>query len=233
LFDWPLQADLQSAFASLGVDFVKSALVPARFKPFGAAVPQVSNRHVWGPWALGQDFGKVEVEKDNNFEPANFGTIDAMNTSAISKIRADLVFQQITESGFVELTGGPEYFAGRPIGLDEDQSEFTRFLDYFQNGAFSNTQGITPYITDIGVDTNPSAGVTTKYTMRTWVPRLGKLEEWKLREGIRQTKELHKSNMEKNTRQHKEATRGVNIGRKVLESGIGAMHGVTIVPGIL
>ena len=231
LFDWPLKADLQSAFASLGVDFVKSALVSARFKPFGAAVPQVSNRHVWGPWALGQDFGKVEVEKDNNFEPANFGTIDAMNTSAISKIRADLVFQQITESGFVELTGGPEYFAGRPIGWDDDQSEFTRFLDYFQNGAFSSMQGITPYITDIGVDTNPSAGVTTKYTMRTWVPRLGKLEEWKLREGIRQTKELHKSNMEKNTRQHKEATRASAQKKQDIMLDLGTLILPIVPPG--
>ena len=182
-------------------------MAPARFKPFGATVPQVSNRHVWGPWALGIDYGKVLVEKDNTFEPSNFGSIKAMNEAAISKIKADMVAQQITESGYVELTGGPEYFAGRPVGADKD------FLQYLTNIGIDVTHGgMSPYITDIGVDTNPSAGVTTKYTMRTWTPRLGKLEDWKLKEGIKMHKEIQRNNMEKNTDKHKDLLRSEKLG---------------------
>jgi len=197
-YDWNFNIGENLAFNSLGLDVLKSDLAPARFKPFGAAVPQVSNRHVWGPWALGIDYGKVLVEKDNTFEPANFGSIKAMNEAALSKIKADMVAQQITESGYVELTGGPEYFAGRPIGADAD------FIQYLTNIGIDITHGgMSPYITDIGVDTNPSAGVTTKYTMRSWTPRLGKLEDWKLREGIKMHKEIQRNNMEKNTDKHK------------------------------
>jgi hypothetical protein len=196
LFDWDVTATGASIFSGVASDVMRAGLVPARFKPFGAAVPQVSNRHVWGPWSLGVDFGKTEVQKDNTFQPSNFGSIDDMNKAAISKIKAALVSQQITESGFVELTGAPEYALGTPIGNDED---FSRYLSNI--GA---TGSITPYITDVAVDTNPSAGVTTKYTMRTWTPRLGKLEEWKLKQGVKQTRDLLKSDMEKNDRVYKQ-----------------------------
>ena len=205
LFNWKLKMETKAELATLGLDILKGDLIPARFKPFGAAVPQVSNRHVWGPWSLGIDFGKVEVQKDNTFQPSNFGTIDKMNRAALSKIKADLVSHQITESGFVELTGGPEYFAGRPIGKDED------FITYLVNNGIDPHQGLSPYITDIGVDTNPSAGITTKYTMRTWAPRLGKLEEWKLRQGISQTRDKYRSDMEKNTEEHKRLTRPASL----------------------
>jgi hypothetical protein len=198
MYTWEFDASKSHMHSNLGLDVLKSDLAPARFKPFGAAVPQVSNRHVWGPWALGIDYGKVLVEKDNTFEPSNFGSIKSMNEAALSKIKADMVAQQITESGYVELTGGPEYFAGRPIGADAD------FLQFLTNLGIDITHGgMSPYITDIGVDTNPSAGVTTKYTMRSWTPRLGKLEDWKLKEGIKMHKEIQRNNMEKNTDKHK------------------------------
>ena len=43
--------------------------------------------------------------------------------------------------------------------------------------------------------------------MRTWAPRLGKLEEWKLRQGISQTRDKYRSDMEKNTDEYKRLTR--------------------------
>ena len=221
LFDWDVISERSDAFSGVAVNVLRGGVVPARFKPFGAAVPQVSNRHVWGPWSLGIDFGKVEVQKDNTFEPSNFGSIDKMNKAAIAKIKAELVSQQITESGFVELTGGPEYFAGNPIGDDED------FSQYLTN--IGATGSIAPYITDIAVDTNPSAGVTTKYTMRTWTPRLGKLEDWKLKQGVKQTRDLHKQDMENNDRVYKEA----RVSQQVLLDVTKAALNTAIIPRII
>ena len=144
-----------------------------------------------------------------------------MNKAAIAKIKAELVSQQITESGFVELTGGPEYFAGNPIGDDED------FSQYLTN--IGATGSIAPYITDIAVDTNPSAGVTTKYTMRTWTPRLGKLEDWKLKQGVKQTRDLHKRDMENNDRVYKEA----RVSQQVLLDVTKAALNTAIIPRII
>ena len=47
--------------------------------------------------------------------------------------------------------------------------------------------------------------------MRTWAPRLGKLEEWKLRQGISQTRDKYRSDMEKNTEEHKRLIRTLSL----------------------
>ena len=102
-----------------------------------------------------------------------------MNEAALSKIRKDTVDQQVVESGFVELVGGPEYLSGAPI-------------DHLIPGRPG------PFITDIAVDTNPSAGVTTRYTMRSWTPRLGKLQQWTTKTLSETSKAMTRNQFESN-----------------------------------
>ena len=135
-----------------GADWMKASIAAAAFKPYEAASPQRSNRESWGPWGGGISFGKVEVKKDDNLNPENAGSLTALNTMAKSQLKSTLVAQQISETGSVELTGGPVYFAGRPIvvvGVDKG-----------------------PYITGITVDIGATSAVTTTYTMSNWIPEL-------------------------------------------------------------
>ena len=135
-----------------GSDWIKARLAPAAFKPYEAAAPQRSNRESWGPWGGGISFGKVIVKKDDSLAPENAGSTTAMNEMAKSQVKSSLVSQQVSETGSVELVGPPEYFLGRPIVvLGPD---------------------VGPYITGITVDVNASAGITTTYTMRSWIPDL-------------------------------------------------------------
>ena len=157
-----------------GAEWIKAGLAAAAFKPYQAAVPQISNRESWGPWGGGISFGKVEVKKDDNLTPENAGSMSALNKSAKSQLRKTLVSQQIAETGSVELVGGPHYFAGRPIVV------------------FGVLLG--PYITGITVDIGATSAVTTTYTMSSWIPELpggaGPREEGEAAKGYSEARKL-------------------------------------------
>jgi len=126
----------------------KTSLVAARFKPWAAAVPQISNRVRWGPWAINQGYGKAEVSIDESYHPGAFGSEVILNSSGKAKVYFDTVGIDQNESGNVTLAGLPKYQPGKPI----------------QFGLNTSSPKYGPYITDMSVDIG-DAGMKTTYSL--------------------------------------------------------------------
>ena len=126
----------------------KSQLVPARYKPWAAGVPQISNRERWGPWAMNQGYGKAEVLIDDNYHPGAFGAEGILNDAAQAKVFFSTTGIDQNESGSVTLAGLPKYKPGKPI----------------QFGLNSSSPRYGPYITDISVDIG-DGGLKTTYNL--------------------------------------------------------------------
>jgi hypothetical protein len=130
------------------------SLHPAMFKPWTAAVPMVSNRYRWGPWAEGKGFGKSELIIDKSFAPENFGGFDNMEYAAIAKIQAATETTN-PQSGWA-IESGSISLAGLPSTDDVDNPRIMGL----------QLMGAGPYVTDVNV-TIGTDGVTTTYNMKT------------------------------------------------------------------
>ena len=129
-------------------------LHPAMFKPWTAAVPMISNRYRWGPWAEGRGFGKAELIIDNSFAPESFGGYDNMEVAAISRLQA-AVEPNNPQNGWA-IESGTINLAGLPSKDDVDNPRVMGL----------QLMGTGPYVTDVNVSIG-TEGITTTYSMKT------------------------------------------------------------------
>ena len=123
----------------------------ALMKPVIIAIPQRSNRLLYGPWAEGYKFGATELEGDGNLTPENFGGLANMNVMGQSLAWHTATFGMgHEESGDVRFVGVPTTELGKTI---------------IAGG---------PYVTDINVTIGHN-DISTSYTMKTWTVNFGKL----------------------------------------------------------
>jgi len=134
-----------------GSSMTRATMDGALMKPVIIAVPQRSNRLLYGPWAEGYKFGATELEFDESLTPENFGGLANMNTMGQSLAWHTATFGMgHEESGEVKYVGVPTVRLGEVLVLGG------------------------PYITDINVTISDS-NVSTGYTMKTWTVNFGKL----------------------------------------------------------
>ena len=146
-------------------DNQRMVLAKAYHKPWAAAVPQVSTRYKWGPWALGTGFGKAVYQVDNSFTPSTFGSFDNMEIAGIERCKASVEPDQVTSGWAIEK--GTIVLAGLPSPKDGDGSS---------RGIMGRQlMGQGPYITDVAIDIS-TGGITTTYNMQTQ-RKFGKLPE--------------------------------------------------------
>tara|TARA_R100000808_G_scaffold2804_3_gene10502 strand:+ start:21706 stop:27024 length:5319 start_codon:yes stop_codon:yes gene_type:complete len=143
----------QSA-AMYGSEFtVHGKMAPAAFKPWDAAVPQISNVESWGPWSAGEHFGKVVVEEDTSLTPEFYGSIQKMNNAGKSKVAMSVEEFQEYERASVTLWGLPEFRLGAPLVAGG------------------------PYVTNITTDIS-AGGINTTYRMETYKRQLPAQKDW-------------------------------------------------------
>jgi hypothetical protein len=136
---------------TMGADAIKHTVVAASAYPNQYHVPQVSRRHIYGPWATTvQGFGKVDIESDPSLVPENFGSILTMNQVALLQCWAGGTPWMEQESGDLTFVGGPEINMGEQLP---------------SGGPFC-----TGVRVEVGVDR-----ILTTYNFETWDLRYGKL----------------------------------------------------------
>jgi len=134
-----------------GSSLARATIDGALMKPVIIAVPQRSNRLLYGPWAEGYKFGATELEFDSNLTPENFGGIANMNVMGQSLAWHTATFGMgHEESGDVKFTGIPKAQLGKVLVAGG------------------------PYVTDVNVTISDS-DISTAYTMKTWTVNFGKL----------------------------------------------------------
>ena len=134
-----------------GGEAMKHTVVAASFYPNEYHVPQVSRRHIYGPWATTvQGFGKVEIENDPSLVPENFGSNLKMNQVALLQCWAGGTPWMEQESGDLTFVGGPGINMGEQLPA---------------GGPFC-----TGIRVEVGVDR-----ILTTYNFETWNLRYGKL----------------------------------------------------------
>jgi hypothetical protein len=111
------------------------ALSPKAALPGFAAVPLVSNQHVYGPWinypdkqmqtifpfllndtnrkvAIENMIGSVHLEVDNDLAPWNYGGMYALDLAVELKIQEKATYQQFLETGQLSVPGYPAFALG-------------------------------------------------------------------------------------------------------------------------
>jgi len=139
---------------SYGSSFsIYNAMAPAAYKPWDAAVPQISNVESWGPWSAGDHIGKADFEEDTSLTPETFGGISRMGDAGKSKVAAAASEFTEHERGSVTLWGLPEFPIGAPI---------------VANG---------PYVTNVTTDMS-AGGINTTYRMETYKRQNPAQRDW-------------------------------------------------------
>lgn len=121
---------------------------PPALYPNGAAVAMKSNQYVYGPWGSFKTNGKLEFEQDDGLTPWDCGGYDTMNQIANAKLATIAMGNQVLERGNIVRAGVPNSSIGDVL---------------FVGGPIINA-------VDCEISTN---GVTTTYTLETFVNRIG------------------------------------------------------------
>lgn len=143
---------------------IQFEIPPDCLPPYAFGIPQESMRYNYGPWITlppesgGNAYkgGKAEVVQDDSLRPEEFGGY--ANLAAIGALMAKVGVGKPTEdeSGTVEV-------AGAPIGSLGDR---------FQEKG--------PYLTDLSISIDATAGVKSTYKFNTWTPNFGKLAKYNI-----------------------------------------------------
>jgi hypothetical protein len=130
----------------------RHATAPAIRMPSMAAIPQKSNRFVYGPWISVGGIGKANFEQDSSLKPESFGNYQNMND--FGRLMAFVGVSNMTtdEHGSVEIAGFPAIKLGDPL-----------------NGG--------PYLTDISTSIGVDK-ISTTYSFKTWKVDFGKIAKW-------------------------------------------------------
>jgi hypothetical protein len=128
-------------------------ICPPAFYPNGVAVALKSNQYTYGPWGRFISNGMVNFEQDPSLTPWEYGGYDSMTQGALARLATMQVINQVKERGSVNQPGAPVASLG----------------DVLINGG--------PTVGNIDVTVDTIQGITTSYTMETYVPRVGRFSD--------------------------------------------------------
>ena len=147
-------ADCAKLMNSLAAGNFFGKIAPLPVNPTGFAIPLKSNILSYGPWYNIGAHGKVNFIHDSGLVPWNYGGSTLMNLAGQAKVQEAITYQQMAESGSVELVGAPIFNIG-------DQ------LQIISNALLG------PTVTSLDIRYSDK-GVTTTYRFQTFSsPRLG------------------------------------------------------------
>lgn len=121
---------------------------PPAIYPDAVALAIKSNQYVYGPWGQFSADGRLEFEQDEGLVPWEYGSYDQMNLAANAKLNTIAKGNQVLERGSWTEAGLPKASLG----------------DILIAGG--------PVLTSVSCRVDPG-GVTTSYTMETFVNRAG------------------------------------------------------------
>lgn len=133
----------------IGNDAMQASFEHPAAPPLMAMFPLKSNERSYGPFFVNNSSGRVEFEKDEQLAPWVYGSYELMNQAGNAKATAYTSSQLWDESGQITVPGLPNLDIGGQLN------------------------GIGPYITNVSVDISES-GVSTTYSMQTWISNLSR-----------------------------------------------------------
>lgn len=138
--------------SNLGLNYLANG-IELPVIPDMVGIPLESQTSVYGPWYISSSIGKTEMEQDDSLVPWNFGSNALLDQAGFVKVQDINVGLQNLEYGSLEFPGVPSLSLGDQL---------------MSSG---------PYVTDINVDISTN-GVTTRYNMKSWSPKFGKLAKY-------------------------------------------------------
>ena len=149
--------DVDELYSKQGMLSPLPLIHPHAIGPVQVAVPLRNNTTTYGPWIYGTNRGGgVRVEQNASLVPWNYGGSFALDDAGVSLWFGDFQGQQEKETGEVSVAGIPE----KTIG------------DELISGG-PTVDGIS---ISFGTD-----GLVTTYSMETYVPRIGRFEQYRAR----------------------------------------------------
>ena len=156
------RGDRSSSETVVGADRVRSPIAEGFYHPELVSVPLKSNRFHYGPWLPlfnPNIAGKVEVDIDTGLVPENFvipgfglGNV-GLDYFGMSKAGPDRVGHFVNENGTFTLAGVSKLKIGEKL---------------VKGG---------PYVTDVNISIDATAGLQTIFTMKTWSLDFGKIKK--------------------------------------------------------
>lgn len=132
------------------VDSFGMKIHPPAIYPNGVAVALKSNQYTYGPWGKWAADGRVLFERDESLTPWEYGDYNTLTQAALAKLANIPLPNQVQEAGTVREVDMPTKSLGDVLIIGG------------------------PTIGNITVTADPQGGVTTEYTMETFIPRVGK-----------------------------------------------------------
>lgn len=126
---------------------------PPAFYPNGVAIAMKSNQFTYGPWGKFTSNGRVHFEQDTSLTPWEYGGYDNLNLGAFARLATIQNPNQVKERGTLNQPGAPIVSLGDVL----------------------ISQG--PTVGNIEVTVDPQQGITTTYSMETYVPRFGRFND--------------------------------------------------------
>lgn len=148
------EKDLQVLNSRLGGGNFVSRVSPSPLFPTRIAIPLKSNILTYGPWYLSCAAGneaKVQFTYDSSMVPWNYGGFNVLNLTGAAKVDDSVTAQMTSESGEIELVGGPVINLGDVL-------------------SYSGNPGPNLTAMDIGYG---SDGVTTTYRFNVFTTKFG------------------------------------------------------------
>lgn len=126
---------------------------PPAFYPNGVAIAMKSNQYTYGPWGKFTSDGPVHFEQDTSLTPWDYGGYDNLNNGAYARLFTIQNPNQVKEKGTIVQPGAPIASLGDIL---------------IANG---------PTVGNIDVTVDPQQGITTSYSMETYIPRFGRFND--------------------------------------------------------
>lgn len=121
-------------------------LFPSPVYPDAFGIPLKSNTVTYGPWYVIGASGKTRVEQDSGLTPWGYGSEEAMNQAALSRVGSTVTNMQLSECGSMDIAGFPSASLGDVLKVDG------------------------PNLTNVSINYTNS-GITTSYRFETFTPR--------------------------------------------------------------
>lgn len=201
--DEPTEEEVEQSLQNVGGNIAGAKMAPRAYVIDAAAIPIKSENLTYGPWFAEGTTAPVEVISDAGMVPWQFNGYTNMNAAGALLVAEGLAGMERGETGTITVQGMPSLPLGAELGavgggyysggsyLVENRSYSTdNYADTDPSGnaisvdygyiplpAWSGVYG--PNITNINVSMS-SAGLTTRYDLRSFTPRQTSMPKWNI-----------------------------------------------------
>lgn len=182
------------AYQNVGAKGAASTMHDQAFIPDACAFGIISNINTYGPWVSLGPAGGIEVEKNDNLVPWEYGSYTNLNAAGNALAQAGTTNMQVGEMGSITVVGYPTIPLGaeltsltllagnqlvenRSVSVGTYVGNFAGNIPFAQsfiffNYGFSQLGANGPTVTNIAVQVGDQ--VTTQYSFRTYTPKFGR-----------------------------------------------------------